>query len=230
MWVEAAIAFDDGSFHVYINSEGSNADELNRAFREDDGVGSKLPLHIRSRARFSIAHEIAHTFFYSCSENRLKSIANTSTPRTHRSLEYSANTVAGALLLPHKLLLPLLRTRNLLDPDVLASVTQDACVSGDALIRRLSRAPDTEHPLGMLAYITTGDNPVFRAISSHYSLRPVFGNIEKGFCLRDLIRIPLPTVLDGDSHQEKNGDFLYRFSEATDGGRFLTAVQLGRSL
>ena len=50
-------------FVVYVKADPDEGESFSEQFKQD-GIGLGLPRHMIRRVRFTIAHEIAHTFFY----------------------------------------------------------------------------------------------------------------------------------------------------------------------
>src|SRR5882757_5371234 len=60
---DGGLAVRKDGFVIYVRCDLGQGASLTGQFTED-GTGSTLPMTIARRARFTVAHEIAHTFFY----------------------------------------------------------------------------------------------------------------------------------------------------------------------
>ena len=61
--VDGGLAVIHDGFHVFVSCEPNEAEHLNHLFGQD-GTGRTLPKTLVKQARFTIAHEIAHTLLY----------------------------------------------------------------------------------------------------------------------------------------------------------------------
>ena len=61
--MDGGLAVRSDGFVIYVRCDIGEGADLTARLAED-GTGSTLPQRILRRARFTIAHEIAHTFFY----------------------------------------------------------------------------------------------------------------------------------------------------------------------
>jgi Zn-dependent peptidase ImmA (M78 family) len=94
------------------------------------------------RQRFSLAHELAHTFFYETNGSVPKPMRGS--PR-HSKLEYLCHLAANQLLVPENLLKrELLRTGEIASAESILDLAAVFGVSVEVLMRRL-------HKLGLIA-------------------------------------------------------------------------------
>lgn len=105
------------------------------------------PAQSRSRVRFSIAHELSHTFFPDC-EDTIRNRAPRSTFGPHEwELEMLCNIGAAELLMPIANFPTL--TRDMLGIDKLLELKESFEVSPEALVSRVARI--TQYPCSMFA-------------------------------------------------------------------------------
>ena len=91
--------------------------------------------------RFSLAHELAHTFFYDRSKERpevQKSFRAGGRKTALEILERHCNRIAAHLLLPTPMIKSWILKRRSMDPCALLSLSKEAGVSIEALIHRLN--------------------------------------------------------------------------------------------
>ena len=128
---DGGLAVRNGGFIIYVRCDPGEGDDLSARF-EEDGTGSTLPERVRHRARFTIAHELAHTLFYDLRSlpPELKFEINAA---AETRLELACNEIAGALLLPRRLLQQRTSTVRDMDPRELRKLAeQNASVSSNA--------------------------------------------------------------------------------------------------
>jgi hypothetical protein len=134
--VDAMLTTHPNGFRIFFNSNGEDASELQKRFQ-----GECQEQLMSSRLRFSLAHELAHTFFYNLSEGtpKLEKQFRPGGKRTEReNLERSCNKLAAQMLLPTPMLKAALRRMETIDPRSLSEFAKQAGVSIEALVRRLS--------------------------------------------------------------------------------------------
>jgi IrrE N-terminal-like domain len=185
--VDGGLAVRDDGFTIYVRCDFGKGDELTARFAED-GTGSTLPETIRRRARFTVAHEIAHTFGYDLRRLPPAALFDLKIPASIRRLELMCNRIAGMLLLPESWFTRQLRTGDWLDPKRLSNLATKALVSRETLTRQLRRINSEIHPEGIIACVENQSSvPVIRAISRHYRFKDLFPNAKPGASLRKLI-------------------------------------------
>ena len=114
---EAAMQTKGDQFHIYLQSN----------FIANSGL--------TQRRRFSLAHEIAHTFFFERREGNLK-------PRkggpTGDRLEMACQRAAGLLLVPERLLKSEIQRFEAIDAMAVADLAARFDVSVEVMLRRLN--------------------------------------------------------------------------------------------
>ncbi len=93
------LAVTESGFEILVNSSDFNGLELETAFSKD-GTGRHLPDGYKRQMRFTIAHELAHTFQFNLNKNPPENFLSELSSAALASLERACNDVAGAILLP----------------------------------------------------------------------------------------------------------------------------------
>lgn len=138
MLVDAMITTHTQGFRIIFNSGDSDASEL-RIKYENENENQIMP----SRLRFSLAHEIAHTFFYNLSDEPpqlLKSFRAGGKKTALEVLERNCNRIAAHLLLPTPLLKAKISNMKPINPESLINLASSAGVSIETLVRRIGDA------------------------------------------------------------------------------------------
>src|SRR5581483_4819293 len=94
--LEAALAVDADGFVVFVNCDDATRYTYHCAFDSVTQKGRYLP----GRVRFSLAHELVHTFFYDTKQQPYINKLSASNSKEIESLEYACNFGASNLLLP----------------------------------------------------------------------------------------------------------------------------------
>jgi hypothetical protein len=154
--------------------------ELIESFTErlkKDETGRFLP----RRTRFTLAHEIAHTFFFDLKRSPPRSKYDFTLPQTVRAVERACNRVAGALLLPSRILESEVDDEKIFDPRRLLRVARKAAVARPTLVSQLDTVKTSYQPRG---FIGSGrfenSEPVVEALWKHYSFHSLFANVHQG--------------------------------------------------
>ncbi len=198
---EGGLAVQNDGFIVYVRCEPGEGEDLTTRFAED-GTGSTLPEKLLHRARFTIAHEIAHTLFYDteAAPPRLKVRLDDSA--STKSLELACNEIAGSFLLPETLLQRDFSNEEFVMPEELRRLADTAMVSRQTVIRRFKRLRRFPHPEAILASIARQDSDwIITALSRHYSLREVFSGAKVGSSVKALIDDPDFILLGGEMRE-----------------------------
>ncbi|HTR40060.1 MAG TPA: ImmA/IrrE family metallo-endopeptidase [Pseudomonadales bacterium] len=136
--VDAALITHPDGFRILLNSDGGRASELKERFNNESRERMMHP-----RWRFSIAHELAHTFFYDISKKRPQ-LAKTFTSGGGRAaldnLERNCNKIASHLLLPTAMFRKEFLRLKAITPETVLSFAQRAGVSLQALLIRLNQS------------------------------------------------------------------------------------------
>lgn len=136
--VDAMLTTHSEGFRILLNSNGGRAKELKERYRNES-----REIMLASRLRFSLAHELAHTFFYDISKKspQLAKKFTAGGGRTElENLERNCNTLASHLLLPTPMLQEeFLRLKDI-TPETVSDFARKAGVSLQALLLRLDRS------------------------------------------------------------------------------------------
>ena len=187
---DGGIAVSEDGFLIYVKADSDQGEDLTAQFAED-GVGAGLPRQMIRRARFTIAHEIAHTFFYDTHLTPPKPKIELKNATSVRSLERVCNSVAGTLLLPEAFLEREFSDADLSQPSELSRLADVALISNHALVRRLQELRRFPHPIAIVACIEWNEGQwVIKSVSRHYSLRGLFKDAEEGAALTELVDHP----------------------------------------
>ena len=132
--IDGGISHDGEGFTIYVNANEADAARFHASvFDESDG-GASLP----PKVRFTIAHEIVHTFFYNL-ETRYTRVAG-----RHRkelaSLERTCNQGAARLLVPERFLRHFLSDETRVSASELARLAHRFGVSAECLVYRLQKS------------------------------------------------------------------------------------------
>ena len=127
----------DAGFTIYVNCKSEDVNDWEARFNDRSDQGRFLP----NRARFTIAHEIAHTLFYDRTARGSVSRVPIRQHKALNSLERTCNRVAASLLLPKALLWQGISKRGAFEADQLRGVARDFRVSVETLILRLDSLP-----------------------------------------------------------------------------------------
>lgn len=178
--VEGAISVEVDGFLISIRSDERESKDLRERLRSDP-TGRRLS----HRVRFTIAHEVAHTFFFDLKTQPLKSKVNLENPKTLRTLETACHLIAGALLLPRHIFEKEFAAKNLHQPDTLSEIARAAWISKSALVSRFSSLNPAALPRAILASVRRReDELVIEALWRHYSFREMFPKLRPGIPLR----------------------------------------------
>src|SRR5437588_3251850 len=102
--IDGGLAVEGDGFVVYVRSKDEDAAMLLTKLEDESDSGRSLP----ARARFTIAHEIAHTFFFDTRGAQPKSALKAQHRKEVASLERTCNRIAARLLIPDHVLTPII--------------------------------------------------------------------------------------------------------------------------
>lgn len=197
--LDAGVAITKDGFHIYVRADSKVGADFTRRFSED-GTGRTLPADFARSARFTIAHEIAHTLLYDTSTFPPKHREVVGV-RSLRGLEHTCNVVAAALMLPEDIFETQFRDVDMFDPDALLSIAERALVTKTTLVWRFKALRRFPHPIGVISRVEQRDGDwKFTASSVHYAFRELFHSLF-GQSVRDVVREP-KFVLNGGNEQK----------------------------
>lgn len=207
-------------FCVNVFCTPSEASRYALSWTHEEGQAS-LP----GRVRFTIAHEIAHTFFFD----------NTTTPPTDLlasddakgldEIEYCCEEIAAEVLLPTAVLHRKATEKdcNLMDPNSVRRLVRAAGVSARALVIQCQQNTDWFHDDGGICCVENiADGFRISAIALSPALhgpQGIFAGIRRGVPLRALIRNP-HFVLNGGTESKVTSFVNYSTHRSTGFRRF----------
>jgi hypothetical protein len=185
--VDGALGVVAGGFEIFVRCESFNADVWSERFASARD-GTLLPMNAVNKVRFTIAHEIAHTFFYARISSPIPKMAfAVDHPRTRQSLERACNRIAAVLLLPVHPMCGAVDSKGFHDPRVLGSIAKKALVSRQTLAVRISTLNDLIQPWAIIATASvspeTGE-PIVKSVWRHYAYRGMFPALQSEKPLR----------------------------------------------
>src|ERR1700674_508171 len=196
--VEGALSVMPNGFNVYINCDPGEGEQLTEEFAAN-GTGVTLPHRIRARARFTIAHELAHTFLYDVRTLPPKPRITLKGPTSLRSLERLCSVVAGALVLPEWIIRAEAEREGLADSRKLRTLADRALISSETLVRRLTKVAPEQHPPCVVAAVEKQSSDlIIRAISRHYRFAELFGGAGAGTPFSSFIYHPDLVAFGGE--------------------------------
>jgi hypothetical protein len=198
---EGGLAVQNDGFIIYVKCNPGDGDDFTTRFVED-GTGSTLPENVVHRARFTIAHEIAHTLFYDTGSLPPRLKVRLDDRASTRSLELACNEIAGSLLLPEPLLRRDFSNEEFVLPEALRRLADTAMVSCQTVVRRFQQLRKFSHPEAILASIARQDTDwIITALSRHYSLRGVFAAAKVGSSVKMMVDDPDFVLLGGEMRE-----------------------------
>ena len=136
--VDAMLTTHSEGFRIILNSDDGRAKELIARYNSESKTGL-LPV----RLRFSIAHELAHTFCYdlkTTSPKLSKKFSSGGGKTELEHLERHCNTIASHLLLPTQMFAAgFMRLKNI-TPESISDFAKTAGVSLPAFLLRLNKS------------------------------------------------------------------------------------------
>jgi hypothetical protein len=151
--VEGGLKVSKSGFQIFVRSDPDMADDLTNCFKED-GTGKSLPVSVAKRARFTIAHELAHTFFFEIGEGSPRPRFSVAKPADARRLEINCNRGASTMLLPLSAMLSAMRSADFFMPEDLASFAARAIVSNKTLVLRFAETKKLPLDCGFLVAVS----------------------------------------------------------------------------
>ncbi len=149
--VSGGLSVDRAGFSIHVKASKKDARQWTRMFNSASDGGRGLP----RRVRFTIAHEIAHTFFFDWRNGEPVSLVDYEERSQLRRLERACNRGAAALLVPEVLLGRLIAGRPW-TPSLLRSAAVAFNVSLETLLWRLHELRGIVPPHSMGAVVRDG--------------------------------------------------------------------------
>jgi hypothetical protein len=195
--IDGSITPDDEGFVISLKCDESEIREFTAQLHTDD-TAKNLPW----RTRFTLAHEIAHTFFFDVNSLPPRTKVDFANSQTAKSLERSCHRAALQLLLPEMTFATRYRTTDFLQPKSLRQICFDAAMSAPAVIMRFRFLRRLTHPFGILVAVEQWSDGLFiSCVSRHSALKNVFKGIGPGQPLKKAIP-EREFVLNGGSKSE----------------------------
>lgn len=196
--IDACIAVEDDGFTVYVGCERENIEDSYRRWNDVNDGGRSLP----NRIRFTIAHEICHTFFFGIEEKGLRRYINPKHHRSLKSMERACDKAAARMLLPEPLLQAEAERIDILDAQGLVSLREKAAVSVECLLLRIKESSVWSRDFGAIAYVRKYNGEfLMEGLIIHPVLSNVFPKAVKGESPRNLIYDDRLSIYGGDEHK-----------------------------
>jgi len=182
--IDACIAIEDDGFTVYVGCEREKIEDSYRRWNDVNDGGRSLS----NRTRFTIAHEICHTFFFRIEEKGFRRYIDTKHHKTLKSMERACDKAAARMLLPEPLLRIEVERIDILDAQGFVSLRKKAVVSVECLLYRVEESSVWNQDLGAIAYVRKQDGKfLIKELIIHPILRNIFPKAVKGETARNLI-------------------------------------------
>jgi hypothetical protein len=197
LFTDGGLAVREDGFVIYVRCEIGQGASLTEQLAED-GTGRTLPPTIARRARFTIAHEIAHTFFYDIRRMPPRSKIEVDGGASASNLELTCNQIAGLILVPETLIQRHFARFDFDRPEQLRTLANVALVSTQTVVHRFKHLRNVTHPEAIFASVSRKDGDwIIAAISRHYSLKNVFVDAKVGASIKALINDPTFVLCGG---------------------------------
>lgn len=177
MLVEGGLAIDDDGFVVYVRCDEEAEHEWSSAFHDTFQAGRSLP----GRVRFSLAHELVHTFFYDVEQRPFRNKLDESHYKEVDSLEAACNFGAAQLLMPDRQFRSDAEKIDVLSVAALRRLRKTYHVSYECLVHRMTDLQTWTHKKGLVAYLQDNDKTfLVKAAAKTASVSGLFGEVAKG--------------------------------------------------
>ena len=213
--VDGCLTITDEGFNIYVRCEKERAQEATTKFEAEDQTAG-LP----TRMRFTIAHEIAHTFFFDLSRGRPRNRLAVDHHNSVRTLERVCNQAAARMLLPTDLVRLEFKKLDVYDPAALRRLAEKAVVSPQMLVNRMGELLSHLNGIGGFGYAEPdGLGYRLKAIRTHCLLEDVFPRATIGSLVSDLIASP-KFLLNGGPVSDETVELTCRSKLSTFTQRF----------
>jgi hypothetical protein len=177
--VDGALGVSSDGFEIFVRCKSFEIEELNDLFNSSPN-GSELPRSIIHKARFTIAHELAHTLFYDRKVTPPKRKFRVSTHKEATTLEHACNTTAAAFLLPKEALRKYFGNADFRDPKTLAMIAAKALVAKSVVIMRIPDVDSALQPCAILATARSNKGKLqIENVWRHYSFVSRFPKLKR---------------------------------------------------
>jgi len=151
--VGGVLVLRDHGFALYVKSRRSEAS----SFLDDFWGNGGRNLH--PRTRFTIAHELVHTFLYDVNTSPPQPKLKASSDSVFRKLERACNKGAARLLLPDIRMNRYMAMESIFEPEILHQFTKESAVSPEVFILRCRTVAWGSHHGGFGIVETGSDGP-----------------------------------------------------------------------
>jgi len=182
--VDGGLVVEDDGFVIFARALDDQAPKLQAIIDCPSDGGCSLP----SKARFTIAHEIAHTLLYDLSTRRPTSLLTGGSHRQFESLERTCNRGAARLLIPDYIIGKVLEPYDVVEASAFAPLSKQFRVSIQTLIQRFSIARIWGEKGGLAMYVEEADGGALKvcAHASDGRMRLLFPNVGFGVVLDEI--------------------------------------------
>lgn len=199
--VDGCLGVRGDGFVIFVGCEKRNSSDLNKAW----SFGHPADRSLSARIRFTIAHEIAHTFFFDVEASPPRPTLDLKNPRTVSSLEQTCNQLAARILLPEPLFQKSVHETDVLDPVALRQLANKSGVSPHVLTVRLKQSFDWPDSFGAVLCVRhEGNGPKVLCKAMHYSLRSILGDDRDVRALWEWMSDPRFALNGGDEAEVKS--------------------------
>jgi hypothetical protein len=133
MFADGGLETSENGFTIHVNTGEEKREQTHELF-QNETLGRTLPV----RHRFTLAHELAHTFFYELSPSSAPKLLPLAARKANIDrLEVACNRIAATLLLPEKFLKQELERLDVHNPNHLRILARRSAVSDKTLSIRL---------------------------------------------------------------------------------------------
>ena len=179
--VDGCLTITDDGFNIYVRCDTGSSEETRAKFEAEDQLGPLPP-----RMRFTIAHELAHTFFFDLDAGRPHNRLTIDHHNTLAALERVCNQAAARILLPSELVRAEFRVHDPYDPSALRRLAEKAAVSPQMLVNRSANCLVSSAALeGALTRNRRRQEYRLKAVRMHAILRGIFPRALVGSSVSD---------------------------------------------
>lgn len=168
--MSGCLGITKNGFTILVRCQTDRIEELLKKLWLED-ADYRLPVNVR----FTIAHEIAHTFFFDLKRQTPSSKVRTDSAVRANDLEVACNKLAARILFPKILLQK--EAADVLTPTGLRGLARKAGVSTKLLVLRMAEAFDwTGHEKAVICMQKSADAWQVAAVAAHSALRPILAH------------------------------------------------------
>lgn len=166
LFISGYVTVTGRGFNIYVSCPPEKIGQFQKRLREEGNT------FLPSQTRFTIAHELGHTLFYTQKAgHRPQSLISASEREQVDKYEALCNFAAARLLLPNESFRSVMAAKNILEPRVLREIAENSAVSPEVLIFRidpLSRWLNED--AAIMCAQKSGDTVNIKACSMHGNL------------------------------------------------------------